>query len=172
LKLIGKIAKHEQTIKDKPPDSIYLYRLEHIKPLFEKLHALLIEKQSKIPPKSTLGGAITYALNQWPKLLMHFEDGRLENNNNRTERGIKPFALGRRNWLFCNSVHGAIASARIYSFIETCKFHKVDPYYWFAYVLKVIPQCKTMDELERLLPYNIDKTLLAPKQFIPDFPET
>ena len=139
--------------------------------LFTTNYDLLIEKKPKIPPKSTLGGAITYALNQWEKLMVHFQDGRLENNNNRTERGIKPFALGRRNWLFSCSAEGAAASARIYSFIETCKFHDIDAYYYFAYVLREIPQCTTLEELEALLPYNIDKKLLHPRNFIPEFPE-
>ena len=169
LLLIQKLAKKEALFKDLSPDIIRQKRLEEEVPILNELHALLIDSQPKVPPKSTLGGAISYTLNQWPKLLVYLEDGRLENNNNRSERAIKPFAVGRKNFLFCQSVDGAIAAARLYSFVETCKWHGISFYYWLAYVLSHIQQCKTVEELEALLPYNIDKDLLAPKNFIPDF---
>jgi transposase len=169
LDIIQKLAKLEEHIKPFPPDERKLQRQEKAKPLLNKLHALLKEKQPKVPPKSLLGEAIAYTLNQWSKLLVYLEDGRIENNNNRSERGFKAFATGRKNWMFCDSVEGAIAAARIYSFIETCKHHGIDPYYWFAYVLKKLPSCQTLEELEALLPYNIDKALLNPKNFIPEF---
>jgi transposase len=168
LDLIQKLAKLEEIIKPLPPDEIKLRRMEKAKPILNKLHALLKEKQPKVPPKSLLGEAIFYMLNQWDKLRVYLEDGRIENNNNRTERGFKAFATGRKNWMFCDSVEGAIAAARIYSFIETCKYHNLDPYYWLAYVLRELPACKTLEELESLLPYNIDKQLLNPINFIPE----
>jgi transposase len=168
LLLIQKLAKREELLKGLPSETVHERRLEQEKPLLDELHALLIDSQPKVPPKSTLGQAISYTLNQWPKLLVYLEDGRLENNNNRSERAIKPFAIGRKNWMFCQSVEGAVAAARLYSFVETCKWHGVAFYYWLAYVLGHIQQCQTVEELEALLPYKIDKTLLAPKNFIPD----
>ncbi len=169
LDLIQKLAKLEKHIKPLPPNEKKLQRQEKAKPLLDKLYALLKEKQPKVLPKSLLGEAISYTLNQWPKLLIYLDDGRIENNNNRSERGFKAFATGRKNWMFCDSVEGAIAAARIYSFTETCKYHDIDSYYWFAYVLKKLPSCQTLEELEALLPYNIDKKLLNPKNFIAEF---
>jgi len=115
----------------------------------------------KTYPKSPLGKAIFYALNQWPKLLAYLEDGRLENNNNRSERAIKPFVIGRKGWLFANSVDGANAAATLFSLVETCKHHNIEPYDWFRYILQQMPLCQNEDEMEALLPFNINRELLA-----------
>ena len=97
---------------------------------------------------------------KWLELIAYLKDGRLENNNNRSERAIKPFVIGRKGWLFANSVEGAHAAAIIFSLVETSKYHGVEPYDYFRYVLNVIPQCKTLADLEALLPFNIDKLAL------------
>lgn len=76
------------------------------------------------------------------------------------ERAIKPFTIGRKGWLFADSIAGAEAAATIFSLVETCKYHDVEPYDWFRYVLKQIPLCKSEDEIEALMPFNIDKNLL------------
>ena len=80
--------------------------------------------------------------------------------NNRTERQVKPFTIGRKNWLFCQSVAGAKASAVLYSLMETCNEHDIPVYPYFATVLTRIPRCHTRAELETLLPYHIDKKQL------------
>ena len=82
-------------------------------------------------------------------------------SNNLSERAIKPFVIGRKGWLFANSVDGANAAATIFSIIETCKYHKVEPYDYLRYVLNALPQCQTIDDYEILLPYKIDKSLLV-----------
>ena len=76
-------------------------------------------------PKSKLGEAITYSLNQWDKLTAFLAAGRLEIDNNRSERAIKPFVIGRKNWLFANTPRGAKTSATIYSVIETAKENRL-----------------------------------------------
>jgi transposase len=91
---------------------------------------------------------------------VHVNDGRLENNNNRAERAIKPFVIGRKGWLFSGSVAGANAAAIIYSLVETCKWHGIEPYDWFRYALKIMPLCSE-DQHEALLPFNIDRKLLV-----------
>ena len=73
------------------------------------------------------------------------------------ERAIKPFAVGRKNWLFANSVDGARAAANIYSLIETCKTHDVNPYDWLRETLAKIPACETVEQYEALLPFNFAK---------------
>lgn len=69
--------------------------------------------------------------------------------------------MGRKAWLFADSVEGAEAAAIIYSLVETCKYHRVEPYDWFRYVLQTIPSCQTLEAFEALLPFNVDKKLLA-----------
>lgn len=76
----------------------------------------------------------------------------------RSERAIKPFVIGRKGWLFAHRVEGTHAAATIFSLIETCKYHQVEPYEDLRYVLNKILSCTTLDELDALLPYNIDKS--------------
>jgi len=87
----------------------------------EAYWAWLRKQWSRTLPKSLLGQAIAYSLSPWDKLTAFLQDGRLELNNNRSERSIKPFVIGRKNWLFANTPRGAKASATIYSVIETAK---------------------------------------------------
>ncbi len=107
VNFIAELAKIENDIQSLSAEEKKTIRQEKAKPILDELHAYLIEMQPKTYPKSPLGKAIFYALNQWPKLLTYLEDGRLENNNNRSERAIKPFVIGRKGWLFSDSVAGA-----------------------------------------------------------------
>jgi AraC-like DNA-binding protein len=83
-------------------------------------------------PKTLLGVAVRYALNQRPWLERVLLDGRLELSNNRAERSIKPFVIGRKNWLFNNTPKGAVASAMIYSIVETAKENGLNPFEYFT----------------------------------------
>lgn len=161
LKYITLIAKIEEEIKELTTSDKFKARLLRAKPVLDELHIYLTAMHPRVLPKSPLGQAVSYTLNQWPKLLTYLQDGRLENNNNRSERAIKPFAVGRKNWLFSSSVAGAEAGAIIFSLIETCKHHDIEAYDWFRYVLQHIPLCKSDDEIEALMPFNIDRALLA-----------
>ena len=107
-------------------------------------------------PKSALGKALHYLKEQWPYLLWYLEDGRLELSNNRAERSIKPFVMGRKNWLFSNTPAGAQASAVIYSLIETAKENGLDPYRYLLWVLKQAPKLFVTDRAwaEKLTPDN------------------
>jgi transposase len=161
IKLIAKISVIENEIKVLSNADKKSVREEKAKPILDELHQYLLSNQPSIPPKSLLGQAVNYTLNQWPKLLTYLQDGRLDNNNNLSERAIKPFVMGRKAWLFADSVEGAEAAAIIYSFTETCKHHGIESYNWFRYALQAIPACQTLEELEALLPFNIDRKLLA-----------
>lgn len=160
IKLIAKLSVIEDEIKPLSPADKKIIREEKAKYILDELHDFLLSNQPHVLPKSLLGQAIDYTLNQWPKLLTYLQDGRLENSNNRSERAIKPFVMGRKAWLFADSVEGAEAAAIIYSLIETCKYHHVEPYDWLRYTLQAIPGCQTLEELEALLPFNIDKSVL------------
>ena len=139
----------------------------------DNIKTLLDEHQFKVPPKSPLGKALFYSLNHWKALNTYINDGRLEIDNNRSERSIKPFVIGRKNWLFHGNDIGAQAGSILFSLIETCKAHKIDIFAWFKFALTNIHQAQTIEQLEKLLPYNIDPVLLEPMRNIPTlvFPE-
>ena len=95
--------------------------------------------KSAAAPKSALGRALYYLREQWPYLIRFLEDGRLEISNNGVERSVKPFVMGRKNWLFANTEGGAHSSAMIYSLIETAKENGLAPYRYFIHVLTEAP---------------------------------
>ena len=119
LSLIRKLYGIEASLKDKTAAERYQARQESSKPIIDKLHHWIIENKNKVPPKSKLGEAITYWCNQEHKLITYLKDGRINIDNNRAERAVKPFVIGRKNWLFSNTARGATASAVLYSIIET-----------------------------------------------------
>ena len=144
---------------------ILLYkRLEQEKPVLDALLSWANEMQAKTAPKSALGKAIHYLQEQWPYLTRYLEDGRLELSNNRAERSIKPFVMGRKNWLFANTPGGAQASSVIYSLIETAKANGLDPYRYLLWVLQNAPQLSETDEAwaESLLPANAPEECYMP----------
>jgi transposase len=110
----------------------------------------------KVLPKSALGQAFMYCLNQWEKLEAFLQDGRLEIDNNRSERSIKPFVIGRKIWLFSNTPRGAKASAIIYSIIETAKENELHPYFYLTYLFEKLPSLDTKDKdsLDQLLHWS------------------
>ena len=141
-----------------------LKRLEQGKPVLDALLSWANEMQAKTAPKSALGRAIHYLLEQWPYLTRYLEDGRLELSNNRAERSIKPFVMGRKNWLFANTPGGAQASAVIYSLIETAKENALDPYRYLLWVLQNAPQLSETGKAwaEKLLPARAPKECYMP----------
>lgn len=116
-----------------------------------------LEKQkAQVLPKSALGKAVAYCLNQWSKLTAFLLDGRLELDNNRSERSIRPFVIGRKDWLFANTPGGARASAIIYSVVETAKENRVKPFDYLTHLLEQLPNIDTADSaaLDALLPWS------------------
>ena len=107
-----------------------------------------------------LAKAINYSLNQWDKLTAYLKDGRIRIDNNDAERAIKPFVIGRKNWLFSNSENGAKASCIIYSLIETCKANNINSFDYLKYLLENIRDDMSKKELRSFLPYNIDPAVL------------
>ena len=159
LKQIGKLYKLEKQAKESNLsfDEVCRLRQEKSKLILEKIKHFLDEQIHKTPHKSPLGSAIFYMLNQWNKLIVYLEDGRLEIDNNRSERAIKPFVIGRKNWLFSDTEKGAESASYIYSLIETCKAHDIEPYAYLRYLLTRLPKAKTPEALKILLPYHCDR---------------
>ncbi len=149
-----RLFRLEESFAELTPEERYNKRLELEKPVLDALLAWANETISKAAPKSALGKALYYLLEQWPYLVRYLEDGRLELSNNRAERSIKPFVMGRKNWLFANTPAGAQSSAVIYSLIETAKESGLDPYRYLVWVLKSAPSLSQVDErwADKLLP--------------------
>jgi len=99
------------------------------------------QEQPVVPPRSALGKAMNYAHKQWPKLTTYTEDGRLRMDNNLTENAIRPFVIGRRNFLFCDSVAGARSS--LYSLIETAKANGIEPYAYLKMIFTELPRASS-----------------------------
>ena len=100
-----------------------------------------------------------YLDSEWPRLVHYLDNGELPIDNNACENAIRPFVIGRKNWLFSQSVKGANASATIYSLIETAKLNGQEPYRYLRYVLTEI--AKGNDDYESLLPQNLDPVVTA-----------
>jgi transposase len=147
----------ERDLKEASPEERHCARTERSRPVLEAYSAWLRQQRGKVLPKSKLGEAITYSLNQWDKLTAFLADGRLEIDNNRSERSIKPFVIGRKNWLFANTPRGAKASATIYSVIETAKENGLNPFQYLKYLFEQLPQLdvpKDPQALDELLPWS------------------
>ena len=141
LKLIQELYKIERFIKQagySDEQRKYL-RKRRSKPFLKGLYRWLKKYQSLAPPKSSLGQAIGYAFNHWKALTAFLGDGRLEIDNNRSERAIKPIVIGRKNFLFMGGPRGGWAAAIIFSLIETCRQNNVDPQAYLADVLERLP---------------------------------
>ena len=137
------------------PEQRYELRQNKSKPLMKKFKAWLDELYPTVLPQSPLGKAMNYCIKLWPGLERFLEDGRLEADNNLTEQQIKPFVIARKNFLFASSVEGARALCMHFSLIRTAKAHGLDPYHYYVKLLKNIPHCKTAEDYELLLPWNI-----------------
>ena len=136
----ARLFQLEESLADLSPDQRQKKRLEQEKPVLDALLSWANEWKPRTAPKSALGKALHYLLEQWPYLIRYLEDGRLELSNNRAERSIKPFVMGRKNWLFANTPAGAQSSAVIYSLIETAKETGLDPYRYLLWVFNTAPK--------------------------------
>lgn len=147
----------ERSLAEATAEERLTVRQEQSLPILDAYLVWLKQQRSRTLPKSKLGEAITYSLNQWDKLTAFLKDGRLEIDNNRSERAIKPFVIGRKNWLFANTPRGAKASATIYSVIETAKENGLNPFKYLQYLFQEMPQISDPNDpeaLDRLLPWS------------------
>lgn len=143
------------------PDQRKMLRQEEAKPLLDKLKALLDKYKDAAPAKSLLGKAITYGLNQWEYIPVYLEDGLLRPDNNSAENAIRPFVVGRKNWLFAYSQQGAEASALLYSLVETAKANGLEPYAYLRFLFTELPKAKLEADIKALLPQYVDRKRLT-----------
>jgi transposase len=152
---ISKLYRIEKEIKDLSPNERKERRQKEAIPILNNFKEWLDHYAEKVPPKGPIGKAIAYSRNNWTELTRYLDEGKLEIDNNPTERCVKPFALGRRNWLFAGNVKGAEAGANLYSLIETCKSHNLNPYNYMKDILEKLAKPKPdLTTLVSLLPYN------------------
>jgi len=160
---LREIYRFEAKARDEglTPVQITDMREAKVGPILGEVEALLDNAVLKVPPKSLLGVAVRYARNQWDRILAYLEDGRLRPDNNLTENAIRPFAIGRKNWLFSGSPRGAKASAAIYSLIETAKANGIEPYAYLRVLFERLPAALTDEARKALLPQHLDRSLLT-----------
>lgn len=159
---LEKKARREKLSSEK----IYRMRQNEAKPILDDFKKWLSKKSLHTPPKGLLGKAIFYTLNQWDRLIGYIDDGHLSPDNNMAENSIRPFVVGRKNWLFAGTPKGAEASALLYSLIETAKANKLEPYAYLRYIFEKLPTASLLEDYDALLPWNITPEQMATPRLI------
>jgi transposase len=156
LSQIQALYRIERELKDVSVEERYVARQERTKPLIEKLRAWLDASIDSVPPQSLTGKALHYMHRQWPKLVRVLDDGRIPLDTNLVENAIRPFVVGRKNWLFADTVAGARASANLYGLIETAKANRIEPGRYLAHLFAILPAVTSHQQIVDLLPQNVD----------------
>ncbi|MEE5107992.1 IS66 family transposase, partial [Pseudomonas alliivorans] len=154
LMMINKLYGIERELKSVSDEQRFMGRQEKSLPILAQLKSWLDKTQSQVTPQSVLGKAVHYLVNNWSRLERYVEAGYLPIDNNAAERAIKPFVIGRKAWLFSDTVNGASASAKIYSLVESAKVNGREPYTWLRHVLERLPHAASVEDYEALLPWN------------------
>ena len=163
LAYIGKLYAVEKELREAgaDPTTRHETRLLKSKPILDQLKAWADKTILTVPPKTALGMALFYLLDHWSRLIRYLDDGRLEIDNNGIENAIRPFVVGRKGWLFSSSVRGVKSSANLYSLIETAKANGLEPFAYLCHLFTELPTAKTVDDYEKLLPWNVDPAALS-----------
>jgi transposase len=152
VKWIQDLFMIEREAADRTPEDRLTLRLERSKPILDDLRTWIAEAWKTTPPKSPLGKALIYAVNQWKPLDRFLEDGRLAIHNNACERALRKIAVGRANWLFAGSDEGAERAAVIYTVLGTCRLRGVEPFAWLKAVLEKLASGWKQSDIGLLLP--------------------
>lgn len=154
IRLIGQLFMIESRCKEMTSADRWRVRQHESRVILGRIETLLMEQQHAVLPQSALGKAMRYLQGQWPKLIRYVENGAWPISNNACENAIRPFTVGRKNWLFYDTVAGANAAANLYSLIETCKANDVEPYAYLLALFQALPLANTADDYEALLPWR------------------
>ena len=136
-------------------------RRQKAKPILDDFYKWLCKKSLQVVPKSLLGLAVNYTLKQWDRLVVYLDHGDMTPDNNLAENAIRPFVIGRKNFLFAGTPEGAHASACLYSLIETAKANNLEPYKYLRYLFEKLPFASSEEELRQLLPMYLRNENLA-----------
>ncbi|MGE9915786.1 IS66 family transposase, partial [Megasphaera elsdenii] len=157
IRQIGELFHKETEYKDLSPEERYTRRLNDEKPILQALFAWAENHVGRLLPKSPLATAMNYLLSNRIELTNYLKDGHCDISNNTAENGIRPFTIGRKNWLFSNSPKGAKASAIVYSLVETAKANNLDPERYLQYLFEQLPNTpdlKNKETLNQYLPWT------------------
>ena len=162
--IIRKLYAVEKLARDAKMSAEQRHRLRQEKalPIWDELRAWLDRNLGAVPPQSLTGKAISYLAADWPRLVRCLDDGRIEISNVFCENAIRPFVIGRKNWLFSDTPAGATASAKLYSIIETCKAAGIEPFAYLRHIFEKLPQAITLTDVEALLPWNVAPAAMKP----------
>jgi transposase len=161
LDLIGQLYRIEREIKTAAADERLRVRQSESAPIVTELRAWLDKMADAVLPQSTLGKAVFYMLGQWSKLLPFLDHPQIPLDTNRVENAIRPFCIGRKNWLFSQTTAGATASARLYSLVESAKANGIEPHAYLSRLFAELPKATSADHFESLLPWNIDNATVS-----------
>lgn len=167
LEKIGEFYTLDTALKDLSPDVRFKARQQEIKPLVEDFFVWVKEQlaTTSVPPKSKTADGLKYCINQEKYLKVFLDNADVPIDNSASERSIRTFCLGKKNWMFHNTANGANASAMIYSISETAKLNELRPYYYFKYILTELP--KHCDEKGNIEPADLDY-LMPWSESLPD----
>jgi transposase len=155
IALIAQLYRVESRARNTEASQRLRERQQSSAPVLARIEALLLRHLHAVVPGSLLGKALHYLSSQWPKLARFVHDGSYPIDNNACENAIRPFVVGRRNWLFADTVGGANASANLYSLLQTCKVNAIDPYRYLTALFSALPLAKSAEDYEALLPWRI-----------------
>lgn len=156
LGFITQLYEIEKEIEGNPYHERFLVRLTKSIPVLKKFKDWLQIQSEKLNPDSLSGKAVKYARNEWRYLVNCFCSGEFKIDNNYVESHIRPFTIGRKNWMFSVKPEGAVASANIYSLVETAKANGIDPFDYLNEVFEKLPKAQTEAEFLELLPVKIE----------------
>ena len=162
LRYIKDLYRIEQKAKklELTDTALLSLRQNEAKPLLEEMHAWLVKKATQVVPKSLLGKAVHYTLKQWHRLEGYIDFPFATPDNNLAENAIRPFCVGRKNWLFAGTPAGAEASATLYSLVESAKANKLEPYKYLRFLFENLPFAMTDEDYGRLLPSRVSLQML------------
>ena len=157
IKYIRKLYEIEKNLRDKSlEENIFIVERKKLcEPVLVDFRKWLNKRANEMLPSGLLGKAIAYTLKQWDKLVAYLESSHLTPDNNACENAIRPFVLGRKNWLFNKSPAGAESSCGIYSLIETAKQNNIEPLLYLSNLFEKAPFANSSEDWEKLLPCNI-----------------
>lgn len=155
LRFIQKLYAIERRVKDVTPEERLRVRRAESLPVVAALRVWLDGAKDAVVPQSLTGKAVAYLDAQWPKLVRVFDYGFVPLDTNGVENAVRPFALGRKNWLFAETVGGAEASANLYSLVETAKANGLEPWAYLQHVFAELPKARSLDDIDALLPDRV-----------------
>ncbi len=155
LSKINKLYEIERRYADASTEERAARRAEKLAPKLAELRAWTLASIDRVSKDSLAGRAIHYLNNQWPKLVRVLDDERIPLDTNAVERAIRPFVIGRRNWMFADTPSGATASAKLYSLVETAKANGIEPWAYLNHLFEKLPLAQGNDDIEALLPWNV-----------------